>query len=170
MRSATLAAPAAPTTGAAPAELPPQVALSRAQASYAEAREHWLRIRDEYYGPDRFRQLLQAARARLAAKVAFAAAAAVYHQGRYAATVRAARRSVCQPQPASKLVSTPLPPARWYPACLYATFRPWAVVRDLPAATTQAGGAGLYQQQAAPGAFLTYEDALAHATHLNKPL
>ncbi len=58
---------------------------------------------------------------------------------------------------------------RWYAACLYAGYNGWAVVRDVAQPGTRSGGPGLYQQEAAPGAYPTYEQAQAAAEHLNQP-
>ena len=58
---------------------------------------------------------------------------------------------------------------RWYAACLYASFKGWAVVRDVALPGTTPGGPGHYQQEAAPGAYATYELARAAADQLNEP-
>ena len=57
---------------------------------------------------------------------------------------------------------------QWYAACLYAGYACWGVVRDLALPGTQPGGAGYYQQEAAPGAYATYERARAEADNLNR--
>ena len=58
---------------------------------------------------------------------------------------------------------------RWYAACLYAAGPGWAVVRDVAQLGTTPGGPGLYQQEAAPGAYVTHELAQAAAEQLNRP-
>ncbi|QJX47844.1 hypothetical protein HMJ29_13180 [Hymenobacter taeanensis] len=57
----------------------------------------------------------------------------------------------------------------WYAACLYAAGPGWAVVRDVAQPGTIPGGPGLYQQEAAPGAYATHELAQAAAEQLNRP-
>ncbi|GAB2784631.1 hypothetical protein HNQ93_002467 [Hymenobacter luteus] len=58
---------------------------------------------------------------------------------------------------------------RWYAACLYAGFCGWAVVRDVAQPGTTFGGPGRYQQEAAPEAYATHEQAQAAAAALNQP-
>jgi|GEM_PF-4423036 len=57
---------------------------------------------------------------------------------------------------------------QWYAACLYAGYACWGVVRDLALPGTQPGDAGHYQQEAASGAYTTYERARAAADTLNR--
>ena len=88
-------APAAPVMGAAtmqsPAQLTPYEVLARAQSvKYYADRALW-EVRDNDFGPGRFRKLLAAARHRQAARVAYAAAAAAYHATPRAAAERAVR-------------------------------------------------------------------------------
>lgn len=64
--------------------------------------------------------------------------------------------------------STPQP-GRWHTACLYAGNLGWAVVRDVALPSTRPGGPGHYQQEAAPGAYATHEQAQAAADALNAP-
>ena len=54
---------------------------------------------------------------------------------------------------------------RWYAACLYAGNNSWVVVRDV----AQPGSPGRYQQEAAPGAYPSHEQAQAAADELNRP-
>ena len=58
---------------------------------------------------------------------------------------------------------------RWYAACLYGGNAGWAVVRDVAEPGTRFGGPGNYQQQTAPGAYLTQEHAQRVADELNSP-
>lgn len=58
-------------------------------------------------------------------------------------------------------------PGRWYATCLYAGFNGWVVVRDVAQPGTRLGCPGHYQQQAAPGAYATHEQAQAAADELN---
>ncbi|MFC6223793.1 hypothetical protein ACFP2F_11125 [Hymenobacter artigasi] len=88
-------APAAPVVGAAtlpaPAPLTPYEVLARVQSvKYYADRALW-EIRDNDFGPLRFRKLLAAARHRQAARAAYAAAAAAYHATPRAAAERAVR-------------------------------------------------------------------------------
>ncbi|MDO7848697.1 hypothetical protein Q5H92_20190 [Hymenobacter sp. M29] len=88
-------APAAPAVGAAttlaPAQLTPYEVLARAQSvKYYADRALW-EIRDNDFGPGRFRKLLAAARHRQVARAAYAAAAAAYHATPRAAAERAVR-------------------------------------------------------------------------------
>jgi hypothetical protein len=90
-----VAATAAPAVGAAttpaPAQLTPYEVLARAQSvKYYADRALW-EIRDNDFGPGRFRKLLAAARHRQVARAAYAAAAAAYHATPRAAAERAAR-------------------------------------------------------------------------------
>ncbi|GAB3843211.1 hypothetical protein [Hymenobacter jeollabukensis] len=58
---------------------------------------------------------------------------------------------------------------RWHAACLYAGNKGWAVVRDVALPGTRPGGPGHYQQEAAPSAYATHEQAQAAADALNAP-
>ncbi len=87
--------PAAPAVGAAtmqaPVQLTPYEVLARAQSvKYYADRALW-EVRDNEFGPGRFRKLLAAARHRQAARAAYAAAAAAYHASPRAAAERAVR-------------------------------------------------------------------------------
>ncbi|HEX8429191.1 hypothetical protein [Hymenobacter sp.] len=64
--------------------------------------------------------------------------------------------------------SEALQAGRWYAACLYAGFHMWAVVRDVAQPGTRFGGPGHYQQEAAPGAYATHEQAQDAADELNR--
>ncbi len=82
---------AAPALGAAPvAPLTPYEVLASAQSAKYDADRALWEVRDNYYGPGRFRKLLAAARHRQAARAAYAAAAAAYHTTPRAAAERAA--------------------------------------------------------------------------------
>ena len=78
----------------APTQLTPYEVLARAQSvKYYADRALW-EVRDNEFGPGRFRKLLAAARHRQAARVAYAAAAAAaaaYHATPRAAAERAVR-------------------------------------------------------------------------------
>lgn len=75
----------------APAPLTPYQVLARAQSAKYDADQAVWEVRDNDFGPGRFRRLLAAARRRQAARAAFAAAAAAYHASPRAAAERAAR-------------------------------------------------------------------------------
>ena len=81
----------------APTQLTPYEVLARAQSvKYYADRALW-EVRDNDFGPGRFRKLLAAARPRQAAHAAYAAAAAAYH-----ATPRAAAERVVRAAYATK--------------------------------------------------------------------
>lgn len=83
---------AAPTSGAALlAPLTPYGLLARAQSAKYDADRALWEVRDNDFGPGRFRRLLAAARRRQAARAAYAAAAAAYYSTPRAAVERAAR-------------------------------------------------------------------------------
>ena len=88
-------APAAPAMRAAtmqaPVQLTPYEVLAFAQSvKYYADRALW-EVRDNEFGPGRFRKLLAAARHRQAARAAYATAAAAYHATPRAAAERAVR-------------------------------------------------------------------------------
>lgn len=67
-------------------------------------------------------------------------------------------------------MSTSAPQAgRWYAACLYAGNAGWAVVRDVAQPGTRFGGPGHYQQEAAPGRYVSQHLAQRVADELNSP-
>jgi len=85
-----IAAPAVGAAPLAPAPLTPYEVLARAQSvKYYADRTLW-EVRDNDFGPNRFRRLLAAARHRQAARAAYAAAAA-YHATPRATAERAVR-------------------------------------------------------------------------------
>ena len=75
----------------APAQLTPYEVLARAQSVKHYADRALWEVRDNEFGPGRFRKLLAAARHRQAARAAYAAAAAAYHTTPRAAAERAVR-------------------------------------------------------------------------------
>jgi hypothetical protein len=80
----------------------------------------------------------------------------------------ARKGSVCNNSAATISAKHTPQAGRWYAACLYVGFQGWAVVRDIAQPGTRPGGPGLYQMEAAPGAYLTYEQAQAAADELNR--
>ncbi|WP_310391362.1 hypothetical protein [Hymenobacter sp.] len=83
---------AAPALGAALlAPLTPYEVLARAQSAKFDADRALWEVRDNDFGPGRFRRLLAAARRRQAARAAYGVAAAAYHATPRAAAERAAR-------------------------------------------------------------------------------
>jgi len=83
---------AAPALGAALwAPLTPCRVLARAQSAKYDADRDWWEVRDNDFGPGRFRRLLAAARRRQAARAAYGAAVAAYYATPRAAIERAIR-------------------------------------------------------------------------------
>ena len=86
-----ITAPAVGAAPVAPAPLSPYEVLARARSAKYDADAAVWEVRDNSYGPGRFRQLLDAARRRKAARATYAAAAAAYHATPRATAERAAR-------------------------------------------------------------------------------